>query len=158
MAALFDRQQDMFARQHEMLTRLAEGGRGEESGDARGRGAIDSASSRRREPAGTADLHTTSSRLGEALYTRDLHDPVAELDRSATRSAGGCPTSRDVNERMPVEDVPRRDGQWGEGGIVRGLGPALESADISGYRRVDDFMGGGFKQSVPTFDGKFFPR
>ena len=32
MAALFDRQ-------HEMLTRLAKGGRGEESGGARGRGA-----------------------------------------------------------------------------------------------------------------------
>ena len=59
---------------------------------------------------------------------------------------------------MPVEDVPCRDGQWGEGGTVRGLGPARESTDISGYRGVDDFMGGGFKQSVPTFDGRLFPR
>ena len=67
IAALFDRQQEMFARQHEMLTRLAEGGRVEESGGARVRGAIDSASSRRRSPAGTADLRTTSSRLGEDI-------------------------------------------------------------------------------------------
>ena len=65
MAALFDRQQEMFARQHEMLTWLAEGGRGEESG-------IDGASSRRREPAGTANLRTTSSRLGEAMNTKGL--------------------------------------------------------------------------------------
>ena len=136
MAALFDRQQEMFARYHEMLTRLAEGGRGEESGGARGRGAIDSGSSRRREPAGTADLRTTSYRLEEAMYTRGLQptEPVTELDRSATSSAGGCPSSRDANEGVPVEDVPRRDGQWGEGGTVRGLGPARESADISGYR------------------------
>ena len=153
MAALFDRQQEMFARQHEMLTWLAEDGRGEESG-------IDGASSRRREPAGTADLRTTSYRLGEAMYTRGLQptEPVTELDRSATSSAGGCPSSRDANEGVPVEDVPRRDDQWGEGGTVRGLGPARESADISGYRGVDDFMGGGFKQSVPTFDGRLFPR
>ena len=116
MAALFDRQ-------HEMLTRLAEGGRGEESGGARGRGAIDSGSSRRREPAGTADLRTTSYRLGEAMYTRGLQptEPVTELDRSATSSAGGCPSSRDANEGVPVEDVPRRDGQWGEGGTVGGF-------------------------------------
>jgi len=60
-----DRQQEMFARQHEMLTWLAEGGRGEESG-------IDGASSRRREPAGTANLRTTSSRLGEAMNTKGL--------------------------------------------------------------------------------------
>ena len=30
---------------------------------------------------------------------------------------------------------------------------------ISGYNRgVDDLIGGGFKQSVSTFDGKMFPR
>ena len=121
MAALFDRQ-------HEMLTRLAEGGCGEESGGARGRGAIDSGSSRRRKPAGTADLRTTSSRLGETMYTRGLQptEPVTELDRSATNSAEGCPSSRDANEGEPVDDVPRRDGQWGKGGTVRGLGPARE--------------------------------
>ena len=65
MAALCDRQLEMLARQHEMLTRLAEGGRGEESG-------IDGASSRQREPAGTANLRTTSSRLGEAMNTKGL--------------------------------------------------------------------------------------
>ena len=47
---------------------------------------------------------------------------------------------------MPVEDVPRRDGQWEEGGTVRGLDPTRESADMSGYNRgVDSFMGGEFK-------------
>ena len=160
MAALFDRQQEIFARQHEMLTQLAEGSRGEESGGARGRGAIDSGSCRRREPAGTADLRTTSYRLGEAMYTSGLQptELVTELGRSATSSAGGCPSSRDVNEGVPVEDVPRRGGQWGLGGTARGLGPARESADITGYRGVDDFMGGGIKQSVPTFDGRLFPR
>jgi len=45
--------------------RLQQGGRGEESG-------IDGASSRRREPAGTANLRTTSSRLGEAMNTKGL--------------------------------------------------------------------------------------
>ena len=76
MAALFDRQ-------HEMLTRLAEGGRGEESGGARGGGTIDSASSRRRGPAGTADLRTINYHLGEAMYTRGLqpNEPVTEQDR-----------------------------------------------------------------------------
>jgi len=59
---------------------------------------------------------------------------------------------------VPVEDVPRRDGQLGEGHTVRGLGPARESTDISRYRGIEDFMGGGLKQSVPTFDGKIFPR
>ena len=44
---------------------------------------------------------------------------VAELDRSATNSAGGCPSSRDANEGVPVKDAPRRDRQWGEGGTVR---------------------------------------
>ena len=85
MAALFDKQQ-------EMLTRLAEDGRGEESGGARRRGAIDSGSFRRREPAGTADLRTTNYRLGEAMYTRGLQSikPVTELDRSATSSAGAA--------------------------------------------------------------------
>ena len=93
------------------------------------------------------------------MYTRGLQpdEPVTELDRSATSSAGGCPSSRDASEGVPVEDVPRRDGQWGEGGTVRGLGPARESADISGYRGVDDFMGGGFKQSVPTLMVGFSP-
>ena len=125
----------MFARQHETLTRLAESGRGKESGGARGGGTIDSASSRRRDPVGTADLHTTSSRLGEAIYTRGLHstDPVAELDRSATSLAGGCPSSWDANEGVPVEDVPRRDDQWKEGDTVRDSGPVRESADMSGY-------------------------
>ena len=84
---------------------------------------------------------------------------MAKLDPSATSSAGGCPSSRDANAGVPVEDVPRREDQWGEGGTVRGLGPARESADISGfYRGVDDFIGGRFKQSVPTFDGTMFPR
>ena len=102
----------------------------------------------------------TSYRLGEAIYTRGLQptEPVTELDRSATSSAGGCPSSRDANEGVPVRDVPRRNGQWGEGGTVRGLGPARESTDISRYRGIEDFMGGGLKQSVPTFDGKIFPR
>ena len=59
-------------------------------------------------------------------------EPVTKLDQSATSSAGGCSSSRDVNKGVP-KDVPRRDGQWGGAGTVRGLGPARESAVISGY-------------------------
>ena len=139
---------------------MAEGGRGEESGGARGGCVIDSASSRLGEADGTTGLRTISYHLGESVSSRGLHstDPVAELNRSATSSAGGCPSFRDASESVPVEDVPRENGQWEEGSTARGLGPARESAEMrhAGFRGICDF---GCKEAIPIFDGKLqFPQ
>ena len=48
--------------------------------------------------------------------------------------AGSCLDSRAAGQ-APVVDELRRDGQWGEGDIIRGFGPARESeAHFSTFR------------------------
>ena len=41
-----------------------------------------------------------------------------------------------VARQAPVEDVPRRDGERGEGGTIRRFGPSGESAAMYGFDRV----------------------
>ena len=53
-----------------------------------------------------------------------------------------------VAGQAPVEDVLRRDGQREESGTIRGFGPARESAAIFGFGQ------GGFKPTIPVFNGK----
>ena len=50
--------------------------------------------------------------------------------------------------QAPVEDIPRRDGQTEECGTIRGSGPARESAAMFGFGQ------GGFKPTIPVFNGK----
>ena len=68
--------------------------------------------------------------------------------------AGSYPDFR-VAGQPPVEDVPRRDGQRGEGGTIRGFGPARESAAMFGFNVGVSFMSSsGFKPPIPVFNGK----
>ena len=61
--------------------------------------------------------------------------------------AGSYPGFR-VAALAPVEDVLRRDGQREESGIVRGFGPARESATIFAFGQ------GFFLPTTPVFTGK----
>ena len=72
--------------------------------------------------------------------------------------AESYPGSR-AADQAPVEDVLRRDGQWGKGGSIRGFGPERESA--AHFQRFDrqnsdHFDSGGnwrnMKRTIPTFD------
>ena len=54
-----------------------------------------------------------------------------------------------------VQDVPRRDGQRGEGGTTRGSGPARESAAMLGFGPgVSGMNSNGFKPTIPVFNVK----
>ena len=53
-----------------------------------------------------------------------------------------------VAGQAPVEDVPRRDRQREENSIIRGFGPARQSAAMFEFGRE------GFKPTVPVFNGK----
>ena len=57
--------------------------------------------------------------------------------------------------QAPVEDVPRRDGQRGEGGTIRDFGPARESAAMFGFGEgVSGMNSSVFKPTIPAFNGK----
>ena len=60
----------------------------------------------------------------------------------------GSYTGFRVAGQAPVENVLRRDGQRAESGAVRGFGPARESAAMFGFGQ------GGFKPTIPVFNGK----
>ena len=73
---------------------------------------------------------------------------------------GSYPGSR-AAEQVPVENVLRRDDQWGEGDTIRGSGPELESTEHFKHfdcQNSDHFDTGGnrkyLKMSVLTFDSK----
>ena len=68
--------------------------------------------------------------------------------------AGSYPDFR-VAGQAPVEDVPRRDDQRGEGGTIRGFGPARESAAMFGVgHSVSGMDTIGFKPTIPVFNDK----
>ena len=68
--------------------------------------------------------------------------------------AGSYPGFR-VAGQAPVEDIPRRDGQRGEGGTIRGFGPARESAAMFGFGRgISGIDSSGFKRTIPVFNSK----
>ena len=56
-----------------------------------------------------------------------------------------------ISELASVEGVPRRDGQRGEGGTIRGFGPARESAAMFGFDPgVSSMDSSGFKPTIPV--------
>ena len=68
--------------------------------------------------------------------------------------AGSYLDSR-VAGQAPVEDVPRRDDQRGEGGTIRGFGPAREPAAMFGVgHSVSGMDTIGFKPTIPVFNDK----
>ena len=64
--------------------------------------------------------------------------------------AGSYPGFR-VAGQAPVEDVPRRNVQRGEGGTIRGFGSAHESAAMFGFDRgVNGMNSSVFKPTIPV--------
>ena len=60
-----------------------------------------------------------------------------------------------VAGQAPVRDVPRRDGQRGEGGTIRGFGHARESAVMFGFGQgVSRMSSKGFKPTIPVLSGE----
>ena len=94
----------------------------------------------------------------------DSSDPLvgkttAKLERLSGEGrqaslAGSYPGFR-VAGQAPVEDVPRRDDQRGEGGTIRGFGPAQESAAMFGVGYgVSGMDSSGFEPTIPVFNGE----
>ena len=104
-----------------------DGGRVQESGGAREGHVVDSSGPLVKE---------TSVKL-ESLSGERRHASLA----------GSYPGFR-VAGQAPVEDVPRRDGQRGEIGTIRGLSSARESAVMFGFGQR------GFKPTNPVFNDK----
>ena len=68
--------------------------------------------------------------------------------------AGSYPGFRTTGQ-APVEDVPCRDGQKGEGGTIRAFGPAHESAAMFGFGQgVRGMNRSGFKPTIPVINCK----
>ena len=106
-----------------------EGGRVQKSGGAREGRVVDSSSSL---------VGETSAKL-ESLFGKN--GKQAWRDRVAGQA--------------PVEDVPRRDGQRGEGGTIRGFSPAREPAAMFDFGHgVSGMNSSSFKPTIPVFNGK----
>ena len=74
--------------------------------------------------------------------------------------AGSYPGFR-VAGQAPVDDVPRRDGQRGEIGTIRGFGLARESALMFCFGQgVSGMNSRGFRPTIAVVNGKHesFPR
>ena len=68
--------------------------------------------------------------------------------------AGSYPGFR-VAGQAPVEEVPRRDGQRGDGGTIRGSGRGRESTAMFGFGQgVSGMNSSGFKPTIPVSNGK----
>ena len=104
-----------------------DGGRVQESGDAREGRAIDS--------------------RGPFVRETSVKQESLSGEGRQARLAGSYPGFR-VAGQAPIEDVPRRDGQMEESATVKGFGPTRESAAIF------EFGQGGFKPTIPVFTGK----
>ena len=79
------------------------------------------------------------------------------LETSLARSYPGFR----VADRAPVEDVPRRDGQRGEGGTIKGFGSARESTAMFDFGpAVSGTNSSVYKSTIPVFNGKqeYFSR
>ena len=60
--------------------------------------------------------------------------------------------------QAPIEDVPRRDGYRGEGGTIRGFGPARVSAAMFGFGPgVSGTNNSGSKPTIPVLNGRQGP-
>ena len=60
-----------------------------------------------------------------------------------------------VAGQAPVADVPRRDGQRGEGGTIRGFGPEHEAAAMFDFGPdVSGMNSSGYKPTIPVFNCK----
>ena len=70
-------------------------------------------------------------------------------------SQGGSYPGFRVAGQAPVVDVPRWNGQSGEGETIRGFNPSRESTAMFGFGQgVSSMNSSGFKPAVPVFDGK----
>ena len=69
--------------------------------------------------------------------------------------AGSYPGFR-VAGQAPVQDVPRRDGQRGKCGTIRGFSPAREPVAMFGFGPGVSGMNkrNGFKPGIPVFNGE----
>ena len=107
-----------------------DGGRVLESGGAREGRVVDSSGPLVRE---------TSARL----------ENLSGEGRQASLT-GSYPGFR-VAGQAPVEDLPRRDGQRGEYGTIRGFDPVRDSVAMFGFGKGD------LKPTIPVFNGKQQP-
>ena len=112
----------------------AEGGRVQESGGAREGCVVDSSGPLVGETA--AKLESMSGEGRQASLA---------VSYPGFRVAG----------QAPLEDVPRRGGPRGEGGTIRGFGPARESATMFGFGQgVSGMNSSGLTPTIPVFSSK----
>ena len=112
---------------------VEKGGRVEESGGAREGRVVDSSG---------AFVGETAANL-ESLSGEGRQESLV----------GSYPDFR-IADRAPLEEVPRRDDKRGEGGTVRGFGPARESPAMFGFGPgVSGMNRSGFKPTISVFNG-----
>ena len=98
------------------------------------------------EPGGARNGRVVDSSDPLVIEISVKQESLSGVGRQAS-PAGSYPGFR-VAGQAPVEDVPRRDSQRDESGIIRGFSPARESTAIF------EFGQGGFKPTIPVFIGK----
>ena len=73
---------------------------------------------------------------------------------------GNRPISQGATVGAPVEDIPRWDGQRGDGGAAGGVDPRCEYGEQTSHSEgmVRDVFATGLIKQMPIFEGKMFQR